>query len=225
MQWQLNIVMNEHLYLRDPEQSELGKNILRKGAELIDSLGLEDFTFRKLAKELNTNESSIYRYFENKHRLLIYISNWYWNWLEYQVIFHTNNLESVTAKLEIVLDILLMEPTIEFMGAPLVSHEILHRIVIKEGAKAYLTNHVTEDNQHKLFKPYKDLCALIADILLEKDPTYKFPRSLTSTLIEMAHYQYYFMNNLPALTDFGETRDKADLKAFLRSLVNNSIGL
>ena len=38
---------------------------------------VEEFTFRKLAQKINTTEASVYRYFENKHRLLIYILAWY----------------------------------------------------------------------------------------------------------------------------------------------------
>ncbi|UPT67071.1 MAG: TetR/AcrR family transcriptional regulator [Sphingobacteriales bacterium JAD_PAG50586_3] len=81
MEVQLRIRMNEKIYLRNPEESVLGKNIVRNGLLLINKLGFEEFTFKKLAKEINTTEASIYRYFENKHRLLLYIINWYWSLL------------------------------------------------------------------------------------------------------------------------------------------------
>ncbi len=64
MTWQLQIQMNEKLFLRDPASSDLGKRIVQQGAILIERMGLEEFTFKKLAAELNTNESSIYRYFD-----------------------------------------------------------------------------------------------------------------------------------------------------------------
>ena len=139
------------------------------------------------------------------------------------MVVQTNNLSSPEQKLQIVLDILLLEDSVNYIGTPLIDLKLLHRIVIKEGSKAYLTNHVTEDNKDQLFKPYKDLCGRIAGIIHEKNPNYKYARSLTSTLIEMAHYQHYFMNHLPSLTDFGETKDPNELKAFLRSLLENSL--
>jgi AcrR family transcriptional regulator len=69
----LSIRMDDKLYIKDPISSELGKKILRKSIELIDSVGMEGFTFKKVAMELGTTESSIYRYFENKHKILLYL--------------------------------------------------------------------------------------------------------------------------------------------------------
>ena len=93
MAWEIQVKVNEKLYLRNPELSELGKNILSKGAKMIDEMGLEEFTFKKLATTLNTNESSIYRYFESKHRLLLYFFEWYWRWMEYQLVSCQYNID------------------------------------------------------------------------------------------------------------------------------------
>ena len=49
---QMQIKVNEKTYLKDPTSSDLGKNILSKSVLLIDEIGLEAFTFRKLAKEM-----------------------------------------------------------------------------------------------------------------------------------------------------------------------------
>jgi len=35
-------------------------------------------------------KSSIYRYFENKHKFLLYLSSWYWAWIEYQLVIETH---------------------------------------------------------------------------------------------------------------------------------------
>ena len=92
MEFQLQIKMNPVLFLRDPEATDLGRNIISEGIKLIHELGFEDFTFKKLAQRIGTTEASVYRYFENKHRLLTYIISWFWTWMEYQTIFHTNNI-------------------------------------------------------------------------------------------------------------------------------------
>ena len=90
----LQVKMNEKLYIRNPELSDLGKKIIKHSILLIHKNGFELFTFRKLAESIGTTEASIYRYFENKHRLLIYLTAWYWNWLEYQINFQTNNIKN-----------------------------------------------------------------------------------------------------------------------------------
>ena len=219
----LRFYMNEKLFLKDPEQSELGRKIISRSIQLIHQNGFEDFTFRKLAKEISSTEASIYRYFENKHRLLTYLTAWYWNWLEYQVSFQTNNIKDATEKLKVVIE--LLTKTVENDDSTLhVDEKLLHQIVITEGAKTFLTQHVSEDNADKLFKPYKDLCAMIAAIVLEAKSDYIYPKSLASTIIEMAHFQSFFMKNLPALTDFGDNPVDEEVRSFIENLVFSSLG-
>lgn len=219
----LQIRMNEKLFLRNPEQTELGRRIIKHSIEMIFEQGFEAFTFRKLAGEIGTTEAGVYRYFENKHRLLIYIVAWYWSWLAYQVAFRTNNIVDPGVKLKMIIE-LLAKSVEDDISTSYVDESLLHQIVITEGAKTYLTKRVTEDNKDRLFKPYKDLCAHIAKIITEYNPAYSFPKSLASTVIEMAHYQNFFMNNLPSLTDFGQEKDQKQLINFLQDLVFSSIG-
>jgi hypothetical protein len=214
--------MNEKLFIKDPEQSELGKKIILHSIQLIHKSGFEIFTFKKLAVNIGTTEAGIYRYFENKHRLLIYLSAWYWSWLEYQVTFQTNNITDPVVKLKRVIK-LLATAVENDSSTRYVDESILHQIIITEGTKAYLTKRVSEDNKDHLFKPYKDLCAVIGNIILECSPEYKYPKSLGSTIIEMAHFQNFFMNNLPSLTDFGQDKDETEIVRFLEDLVFSSI--
>ena len=222
MELQLQIRMNPKLYVRDPESSELGKNIVRTAIRLIDELGFEDFTFKKLAIQVGTTEASIYRYFENKHRLLTYIITWFWTWMEYQLIFHTNNIKDVEQKINTIIRLLTFQETDQFILEHM-DKNVLHRIVIAEGNKSYLTKHVTEDNKAMLFKPYKDLCHRIAEVFLEYKPGFPFPHSLASSLIEMAHHQLYFQENLPRLTDFGHAKTAAPLVEFIQHLIFSSL--
>ena len=222
MELHLQIKMNEKLFLRNPEQTELGKKIILHSIQLIHKNGFESFTFKKLAEDIGTTEAGIYRYFENKHRLLIYITAWYWSWLEYRVVINTANIKDPVVKLKRVIQ--LLATTVEDdIKTNYVNESILHQIIIAEGTKAYLTKHVTEDNKDQLFKPYKELCAKIGAIILECNPKYKYPKSLSSTIIEMAHFQNFFMNNLPALTDFGKDKDESKIVYFLEELVFSSI--
>ncbi|MES2874829.1 MAG: TetR/AcrR family transcriptional regulator [Bacteroidota bacterium] len=222
MEIELQIKMNEKLFLKNPEQTELGKKIIRHSIQLINKSGFESFTFKKLAEEIGSTEAGVYRYFENKHRLLIYITAWYWGWLEYRVVINTSNIQDPKVKLRKAIQ--LLATTIEDdIRTSYVDESILHQIIIAEGTKAYLTKHVSEDNKDRLFKPYKDLCAKIGDIILECNPKYKYPKSLSSTIIEVAHFQNFFMKNLPSLTDFGNSKDESAIVSFIEDLVFSAI--
>lgn len=222
MKLQLKIKMNDKLFLRDPEQTDLGKKIILHGIHMIHRAGFESFTFKKLAQDIGTTEAGIYRYFENKHKLLIYITAWYWSWLEYRVAMYTQNLANPMNKLKKVIKLLAttVEDDIKTSHVP---EHILHQIIVAEGSKVYLTKHVTEDNKDELFKPYKDLCAKIGRIVLEFNPKYKYPKSLASTIIEMAHFQNFFMHHLPSLTDFENDKSESRIVSFLENLVFSSI--
>jgi len=223
MEMYVKFSLNDKLYLRDPEESEIGKKILEHSVLLIHELGFETFTFKKLGKAINTTEASIYRYFENKHRLLLYIVDWYWSWQEYRLVIQTQNLKDPEVKIRKAIQ-LISSQTNEDITTPFMDEKLLYEIVMQEGAKSYLTRHVTEDNKAKLFKPYKDLTNRLANMILEYNPDYKFPRSLSSTVIEMAHSQNFYMRHLPSLTDFGNSKEGSGVVAtFLEDIVFKTI--
>ncbi len=217
---QLQIQVNKNVFLKDPKSSELGKKIVAQGALLIDEIGLECFTFGKLAKKLHTTESSIYRYFENKHKLLNYLVSWYWSWMEYQLVFSMANLASAEAKLSKAIKALCTD-----MEANTTCGEIdlvaLNRIVISEASKAYLTKMVNDANKEGFYAGYKSLVARISDVILEIDKDFKYPHTLVSTIVEGIHHQKYFADHLPALTDI--QKDWEDLAKFFTEMALASV--
>lgn len=223
MEWQLHPLMNSKLYLKDPEGSEIGKKILIHSVSLIKNLGFELLTFRKLAEDIGTTEATIYRYFENKHRLLNYIVAWYWHWLNYQLMFNTNNITDNRQKIKVITNILTWQLEGNHTTDYLFNMDDLHVIIVAEASKVYLTKNVFADNEDQLFKPYKSFCANIAAIFAAYNPAYNYSRSLASTIVEMAHFQDFFMTNLPSLTDFAENKSLAGVRDFLNSLVFSSL--
>ena len=220
---EVRIKMNDKLFLRNPEDSVLGKKIVKQGLQLINKLGFEDFTFKKLALEVDTTEASIYRYFENKHKLLLYLITWYWGFLEYKVIFSINNINDAELKLRMIIKTIAEEPAKETSITDFISEYESYKLLIWEGSKSYLTRHVGKDNKDRLFKPYKDLCERFSSIIKEYNPKYKFPHSLASTILEMAHSQKFFKQNLPSLTDFPKETDDKKIILFLESLLFSSL--
>ena len=148
MQFQIRIQPSERLVLRDPEDTTLGRNIVRQGLKLMHRLGFEHFTFKKLAEDMNTTEASIYRYFENKHRLLLYLLNWYWSFLEYLVIFQLQNLSEPETKIKRVIELLVKELPDDLDNSGL-DKKALYEIVIAESNKTYLTKEIEEINTTK----------------------------------------------------------------------------
>jgi AcrR family transcriptional regulator len=222
MKLQLQIKMNEALFIRNPESSELGKNILKHSVKLIHKAGFESFNFKKLAEDIGTTEAGIYRYFENKHNLLVYLTAWYWGWIEFQISFQTNNITDPMVKLKKIIALLTTADTGHEQTSE-INENLLHQIIIAEGSKAYLTKQVGEDNKQHFFKPYKELCAVIGDIITACNPSYKYPKTLASTIIEIAHFQNFFMNNLPSLTDFDKTKNESEIIDFLNDLIAKSL--
>ena len=49
MDYVLSFKVNDAIYLRDPESSEIGKQMVKSAIDLIAKIGLEHFTFKKLA--------------------------------------------------------------------------------------------------------------------------------------------------------------------------------
>lgn len=224
MELELHIKMNPHLFLRDPEQSEVGKSILSMSIDLIAELGFEAFTFKKVAQQIASTEATIYRYFENKHRLLTYIISWYWNWMEYQVIFENHKLEDSKDKIQNIIRLLTFQIDDE-MNFTHINKKKLYQIVIAEGNKAYLTKKVDEDCKHLIFKPYADLCERISNVFLEYQPQYPFARNLASTLVETAHLQFFFAAHLPLLTNYksGISGNSEQIFQYLNHLIFNSL--
>ena len=222
MELKLSIRLNDKLYLRDPESSDLGRRIVKEGIDMIHNLGFEAFTFKKLAEQIKTTEASIYRYFENKHRLLLYIITWYWSYLEYQVLFSINNMVDAEAKIRCVIDLLSRELD-DSLGSLDFDKKNLFGIVISESSKAYLSKDVDENNMVQLFKPYKDLCGRIAALFSDYNPTYPYPHSLASTVIEAAHFQHFFALHLPRLTDIKDKKDVTMVHKFLEHLVFSTL--
>lgn len=191
--------LNNRLFLKDPQDSELGKKMIQHSIILIDELGFEAYTFRKLASAISSTEKSIYRYFENKHFMLLFLSSWYWEWVKYLIEINSKNIEDPTRKLKIAIENLVIA-TDENPGNAYINEHLLHKVVIKESGKAYHIHDVDDENQAGLFYSYKSLVKLVSNIIMEVDPAFPYSLSLSSNLFEMANNQIYFADHLPRLS-------------------------
>ena len=223
MDFKVKFDINKKIYLRNPESSEVGQLMVKKAIDLIYELGFEQFTFKKLAVEIKSTEATIYRYFKNKHSLLLYILNWYWCYMEFLVMFKLENVADKKESLKIIVHMLTHELE-ESANQFDYNKKFLNHIVITESSKVYLVKEVREINKNAVFKPYKDLCAKIAEVISAYNSKYQYPRSLSTTLIETSHYQQYFSANLPKLTDVSSKNKSEFTSHFIEDLLFKILG-
>ena len=203
------ISVNDKLYVKNPETSDLGKKIIEQSILLIDEIGFENFTFKKLGEKINSNESSIYRYFESKHKLMLYLSSWYWGWMEYKLVFATNNLANPMEKL--IKAIAIVTEKVEDDSNTLhINESILNKIIIQEFTKILLTKEVDEENKEGFFIVYKRIINRIIEFISEVNPNYTFAKSLASSLVEGALHQHFLKEHLKTITNCDETNSVTD---------------
>lgn len=196
----LKIAVPENIYLKDPESSELGKRIIENSILLIDDIGFDLFTFKKLGEKIGSNESSIYRYFESKHKLLLYLSSWYWGWIEYQLVFETHSISNNKEKLLKAIDIVCR--TIKTDNSYKHIDEIaLNNIIINENSKSFLTKEVDQENKQGYFVIYKRVVKRLSDIIQNAQPNYSFAVSLASTILEGSLHQHFLKDHFLSITN------------------------
>ena len=215
----LKIQINEKIFVKNPETSDLGKKILEQSILLIDEIGFDSFTFKKLGEKIGSNESSIYRYFENKHKLLVYLSSWYWSWMEYKLVFATANILDPKEKLKIAITIVTEKITDDENTAH-INESVLNKIIIAEFTKTLHTKEVDQENKEGFFLIYKRVIARIVTIVNEVNPNYPYSKSLISSVVEGSLHQYFLKEHLKTITDCNEIITPTD---FYLNLVDNTL--
>ena len=196
----LKISVPEKIYIKDPETSELGKKIIEKSILLIDEIGFENFTFKKLGIKINSNESSIYRYFESKHKLLLYLTSWYWAWIEYQLVIETYSIQNSKEKLEKAIEIV-TRANKEDTKFSHINEIILYKIIVNESSKSFLTKDVDKENEEGYFEIYKRIIFRLEEIMRSYSPKYEYSLTLASTILKGSLHQQFLKEHLPTITN------------------------
>jgi AcrR family transcriptional regulator len=214
----LKISVPNKIYIKDPETSNLGKRIIENSILLINEIGFDNFTFKKLGEKIGSNESSIYRYFESKHKLLLYLSSWYWAWIEYQLVIETFSVSDPIEKLEKAITIV-TRTTKEDSNFSHINETILYKIIVNESSKSFLTKEVDKENKEGYFEIYKRLITRLKGIILGVNPTYSFALSLASTIMEGGLHQHYLQEHFPSITDSKD--EESPTKFFIQTTINS----
>jgi len=212
----LKITVPEKIYKKDPETSDLGRRILEHSILLIDEIGFEAFNFKKLGQRIGSNESSIYRYFESKHNLLLYLTYWYWAWLEYQLVLETYGIGRPEDKLKKAIEIVTRRVK-EDISYTFIDELVLYRIIVNESSKSFLTKEVDQENKDGYFLAYKRIVTRLKEMIVAVDPNYAHPTSLASTIIEGALHQHFLRDHFASITDCA--KNEVTPKDFFTNLV------
>lgn len=215
----IKIEVNHKTYVKDPESSDLGKRIVEHSILMIHEIGFDSFTFKKLGASIGSNESSIYRYFENKHKLLLYLTSWYWGWQEYQFVFATNSIADPSEKLRKGIEVI-SKPVVLDDSFTHINEVLLNDIIINEYSKSYLTKEVDTENKEGYFEIYKRMVLRISEMIQGVDPSYPYPSSLASTVLEGSLHQYFLTQHFPSLTNCNK---KVTPTEYFTHLVFNSL--
>jgi len=222
MPLKLNFKLPEKLYLKDPQDSKYGNRLLSNAIELINELGFERFTFKKLGTKMESSEVSIYRYFENKHNLLLYLNCWYWEWVAYLIEMRTMNLKNAKKRLEISIHCMIYA-SYEFKLTDYINESLLFQIIMNESSKTYHISSVDEENKFGFYMPYKNLVDRIAVIIEQINPKFKYSESLVTTLFDMINNQIFFAEHIPKLTSLGKKETMKELEKMVNHFAFGTI--
>ncbi|AZJ36286.1 TetR/AcrR family transcriptional regulator [Tenacibaculum singaporense] len=200
----LKIEIPSGIYIKDPETSDLGKRIIENSIILIEEIGFENFNFKKLGKLIGSNESSIYRYFESKHKLLVYLTSWYWGWIQYLLVIETYSISNPKEKLIKAIEVLARKAEKDNNFSH-INEALLNLIVINENSKSYSTKEVDTENKEGFFKLYKEVVKRFAEIISNYNNNYKHPLTLASTIIEGILHQQFVKSHFKSLTNCDES--------------------
>ncbi len=219
---EISVEIPEGLYLKNPNSSNLGKRIVSNAIHFIYNFGFEDFNFKKLAVHIDSTESSIYRYFENKNKLLLYLSSLYWGTMEYQLLIKTSSISDRIEVLNVAVEVLSESPqnTDDKKG---INHYQLQQIIIADFNKPFHSKLINAtEEQEAYFQLYTRFIQRLAEIIQFVSPNYEYPLSLASTLAEGLHYQIYLSKHFKEITD---CKTKDSLQDFFIHTLDKTLNL
>lgn len=214
----IRIRLPDHLYKKDPEQTDLGRVIISGSILLLHKIGFEAFTFKKLATDIKTTEASVYRYFTDKQMLMQYLETWYWSWLDLRLREILNRTrtkeEKINAMLLVLAEAGIYDPNFEH-----IDESKLHRVIIAESRKGHKAN-LKSDKTNKHAPPFAIFHSRLTSVLKELAPKYKFPKALALSLISIVHSSMFYGQAFPEDIDEINDNDPQSFLKFLKPLLD-----
>jgi AcrR family transcriptional regulator len=203
------------LFQKNPRETEIGNKLVETATHLIAQLGLEQFTIKKLALETGCTEATVYRYFENKHQLMLYIMNIFWGWQEYLLVFSTQNIHNESEKMKRAIA-LLANPDFGFLPYRKFANSVL-LAAINEGVKIHIIRNLKDEIENGSMAAYRNLAQRIAGLIKSFDKTYAYPHALAMQLMDAAIHQQFCHRYLRGVSE--AALNKEHIENFLIGLL------
>ena len=196
----ITVEVNENIYLKDPVSTTLGQSMIKEAINLFEELGYEKLNFKKLAGRMQSSEASLYRYFENKYKLLTYLVSWYWDFMHYMLLMDIRNITDPREKLRVAIHTLVN--SLASTATPdYIDQNKLHKIVVENASKVYHNKDVDRLSKEGYYQNFGKLVTTLSTIIQEIDQDFEYPRTLATNIIEQSLSIEYYLNHLPKLTD------------------------
>ncbi len=196
----ISISVNPKTYLRDPKDTNLGKKIIKHSIQSLSQTDYSCFNFKQLAKRMESTEASVYRYFENKQMLLVYLSSWYWDYLDYLIMINSRNIHDPKEKLRIAINTIVNAPAAD-SPVDYIDQKGLHRVIVEHFYKVIFNKALCSGESDSLFADYKKLNNNLSAIIRACNPDFRYPCALSSNIIKMAMDHNYYSEKLCSLTE------------------------
>lgn len=196
----ITISVSSETYLRNPMETELGRNIISHGIDLMSETGFQCFNFKQLAASMKSTEASVYRYFENKHMLLVYLTSWYWEYLDYLIMINTRNVDNSKKRLRIAIKTI-VDGANDDTQVEYINIKRLHKIIVEQSSKVTHSKKVLNCNKTNLFANFEQLNDNLSKMILSCDSEFKYPSALATNLLKMAIDHTYYAEHLCTVTE------------------------
>jgi len=190
----------------------------------MEKLGMEKFTFKKLAEDIGSTEASMYRYFESKHQLMSYMLAWYWSRMSYLIDYRTSNISDPMENLKIAIEIL-TESAKDDPATTHVDESALHKIIVVESSKWYNAKMKKSEKEARI-DAYRELCLNLAGMIKDINPKYKYAKALVITILLAIQRQNFFKDHYPELTEVSrKTGSSKEIRKFVEDLAFSALGV
>lgn len=149
---------------------------------------------------MGSTEASVYRYFENKYKLLSYLVAWYWDYMHFLILLDIRNIEDPKRKMNIMIDTLVLVKN-NTATPDYINIGLLHTIVVENASKVYHNKQVDTLIKEGYYMNLQKLVNTIARNILEINPEFQYPKSIATNVIDLSLNSEYYIEHLPGLTD------------------------
>ncbi|MCS6823062.1 MAG: hypothetical protein NZ529_02115 [Cytophagaceae bacterium] len=187
------VKLNKNLYLRNPYQPEYGGEIVPKRLRICAKFGVESFIYETPTLYVYLTEAFIYRYFTNKYNLTL-TTSLDWRYFTSGIQLKTHYFSSRTLNR-------LGAPGMTFFMTKHIIDSHTSEMAIPEPGKSYVTTKAEQAIKENVFTENKNLCTLIAHVVLEKNHSYIYPKTSENPYTQATHLQMYFNLLVPDVSD------------------------